>query len=294
MNIIHTPVMINEVLSFIPNEANIAIDATLGEGGHTKLLLDKGLEVHGFDRDEAIIEKAKLRLSQEKKFYTYNQKYDNIYDSLPKQLLGNIDFMLFDLGVSMFHFKEASRGFSFSEKTSLNMALGLNDKTAYEVINNYHEDDLIEIFRKYAEIKYSKSIASAIIEKRRIKKIETTEELENIIFHATPKNLRYSNTHPATKVFQAIRIEVNDELNILERALSFLPKILKKDGVVVIISYHSLEDRIVKRYFKEYQNTKNRSSLFNVLTRHPLIPTEEEIEKNRASRSAKIRAASLV
>ncbi len=294
MNIIHTPVMTNEVLSFIPNDANIAIDATLGEGGHTQLLLDKGLEVHGFDRDEAIIEKAKLRLSQEKKFYTYNQKYDNIYDSLPKQLLGNIDFMLFDLGVSMFHFKEASRGFSFSEKTSLNMALGLNDKTAYEVINNYHEDDLIEIFRKYAEIKYSKSIASAIIEKRRVKKIETTEELENIIFHATPKNLRYSNTHPATKVFQAIRIEVNDELNILERALSFLPKILKKDGVVVIISYHSLEDRIVKRYFKEYQNTKNRSSLFNVLTRHPLIPTEEEIEKNRASRSAKIRAASLV
>ncbi len=296
MNIAHTSVMPNEVLSFLPNDSQIAVDATLGEGGHTKLLLEQGLNVHAFDRDSVIIEKAKQRLDSisNNKLYTYNQKYDNIYNSLPKDVVGNVDFMLFDLGVSMFHFKEASRGFSFSENTRLDMRLGLNNKTAYDVVNGYSEAELTTVFQNYGEIKYSKTLAHAIVDSRKTKQIETTDELENIVFHATPKNLRYTNTHHATKVFQAIRIEVNDEIGILENAIANVAKILKSGGVVVFMSYHSLEDRVVKKYFKENENTKNKVGIFNVLTRRPLVASEDEIAINKASRSAKVRAASLV
>lgn len=293
-NIAHTSVMPNEVLSFLPDGAKIAVDATLGEGGHTKLLLERGLELHSFDRDSVIIEKAKARLNNHVNLHTYNQKYDNIYNSLPKELVGNVDFMLFDLGVSMFHFKEASRGFSFSENTTLDMRLGLNDKNAFDIVNNYSEAELTRIFQNYGEIKYSKTLSKAIVEARRDKAIETTDELENIVFHATPKNLRHTNTHHATKVFQSIRIEVNDEITILENAIAFVPKILKSGGVAVFMSYHSLEDRVVKKYFKKNENTKNKVGLFNVLTRHPLVASDEEIAINKASRSVKVRAASLV
>ncbi len=294
MNIAHTSVMPNEVLSFLPNNSKIAVDATLGEGGHTKLLLEKGLDVHAFDRDSVIIEKAKQRLNNNNQLHTYNQKYDNIYNSLPKEMLGNIDFMLFDLGVSMFHFKEASRGFSFSENTALDMRLGLNEKNAFDIVNGYREEDLVRVFQNYGEIKYSKTLARAIVESRKSKQIETTDELENIVFHATPKNLRHTNTHHATKVFQSIRIEVNDEIGILENAIKFVPKILKHGGVVVFMSYHSLEDRVVKQYLKENENTKNKVGIFNILTRRPLVASEEEIATNKASRSVKVRAASLV
>ncbi len=294
MNIAHTSVMPNEVLSFVPENAEIAVDATLGEGGHTKLLLERGLKLYSFDRDSVIIEKAKERLNNHDKLNTYNQKYDNIYNCLPKDVVGNVDFMLFDLGVSMFHFKEAGRGFSFSENTTLDMRLGLNEKNAFDIVNHYGEVELIRIFQNYGEIKYSKTLAKAIVEARKEKQIETTDELENIVFHATPKNLRHTNTHHATKVFQSIRIEVNDEISILESAISFVPKILKSGGVVVFMSYHSLEDRIVKKYFKENENTKNKVGIFNVLTRHPLVASEEEIAINKASRSVKVRAASLV
>ncbi len=296
MNISHTSVMPDEVLGFLPLDSKIAVDATLGEGGHTKLLLERGLEVHAFDRDSIIIEKAQKRLADisNNKLYTYNQKYDNIYNSLSKDIAGNVDFMLFDLGVSMFHFKEASRGFSFLENTRLDMRLGLNDKTAYDVINGYSEADLTSIFQNYGEIKYSKTLAHAIVDTRKTKQIETTDELENVVFHATPKNLRHTNTHHATKVFQAIRIEVNDEMGILENAIANVSKILKSGGVAVFMSYHSLEDRVVKKYFKENENTKNKVGIFNVLTRRPLVASDEEIAVNKASRSAKVRAASLV
>ena len=292
--IIHKPVMINEVLSFIPENSNIVIDATLGEGGHTKAMLDLNLEVHSFERDKNILEVAKKRLTNYKKFHYYNNTYDKMTESLPKNIIGNADFMLYDLGVSMFHFKKAERGFSFNENNKLDMRLGINEKNAYQVINEYDKKDLERIFKDYGEIKNPSKLADAIIKEREKKNIETAKELENIIFHNSDKSKKYGRINPATLIFQAVRIEVNDELNILKKSIENIKNILKKYGVIVIISYHSLEDRIVKRFFKENEKTKNKDGIFRLLNSKVLTPTIEEIKLNPASRSAKMRAAQLL
>lgn len=292
--IIHKPVMIKEVLSFIPENSNIVVDATLGEGGHTKAMLDLNLEVYGFERDKNILEIAKKRLSNYKKFYYYNNTYDKMIDSLPKNIIGNVDFILYDLGVSMFHFKKAERGFSFNENNKLDMRLGINKINAYEVINKYEKKDLERIFKEYGEIKNYSKLAEIIIKERNKKNIETAKELENIIFHNSDKSKKCGKINPATLIFQAIRIEVNDELNILKKSIENIKNILKKYGVVVIISYHSLEDRIVKRFFKDNEKTKNKDGIFKLLNSKVLKPTNEEIKLNIASRSAKLRAAQLL
>lgn len=292
--IIHKPVMINEVLSFIPENSNIVIDATLGEGGHTKAMLDLNLEVHGFERDKNILEIAKKRLSNYKKFHYYNDTYDKMTDLLPKNIIGNADFMLYDLGVSMFHFKKAERGFSFTENNKLDMRLGINEKNAYQVINQYDKNDLERIFKEYGEIKNPSKLVDSIIKERDKKNIETSKELENIIFHNSDKSKKYGRINPATLIFQAVRIEVNDELNILKKSIENIKNILKKYGVIVIISYHSLEDRIVKRFFKDNEKTKNKDGIFRLLNSKVLTPTIEEIKLNPASRSAKMRAAQLL
>ena len=292
--IIHKPVMIKEVLSFIPENSNIVIDATLGEGGHTKAMLDLNLEVHSFERDKNMLEIAKKRLSNYKKFHYYNDTYDKMIDSLPKNIIGNVDFILYDLGVSMFHFKKAERGFSFNENNKLDMRLGINKINAYEVINKYEKKDLERIFKEYGEIKNYSKLAEIIIKERNKKNIETAKELENIIFHNSDKSKKYGKINPATLIFQAIRIEVNDELNILKKSIENIKNILKKYGVVVIISYHSLEDRIVKRFFKDNEKTKNKDGIFKLLNSKVLKPTNEEIKLNIASRSAKLRAAQLL
>ena len=292
--IIHKPVMIKEVLSFIPENSNIVVDSTLGEGGHTKAMLDLNLEVYGFERDKNILEIAKKRLADYKKFYYYNNTYDKMIDSLPKNIIGNVDFILYDLGVSMFHFKKAERGFSFNENNKLDMRLGINKINAYEVINKYEKKDLERIFKEYGEIKNYSKLAEIIIKERNKKNIETAKELENIIFHNSDKSKKYGKINPATLIFQAIRIEVNDELNILKKSIENIKNILKKYGVVVIISYHSLEDRIVKRFFKDNEKTKNKDGIFKLLNSKVLTPTIEEIKLNPASRSAKLRAAQLL
>lgn len=292
--IIHKPVMIKEVLSFIPENSNIVVDATLGEGGHTKAMLDLNLEVHSFERDKNILEIAKKRLANYKKFYYYNNTYDKMIDSLPKNIIGNVDFILYDLGVSMFHFKKAERGFSFNENNKLDMRLGINKINAYEVINKYEKKDLERIFKEYGEIKNYSKLAEIIIKERNKKNIETAKELENIIFHNSDKSKKYGKINPATLIFQAIRIEVNDELNILKKSIENIKNILKKYGVIVIISYHSLEDRIVKRFFKDNEKTKNKDGIFKLLNSKVLKPTNEEIKLNIASRSAKLRAAQLL
>lgn len=292
--IIHKPVMSKEVLSFIPENSNIVVDATLGEGGHTKAMLDLNLEVHSFERDKNILEIAKKRLSDYKKFYYYNNTYDKMIDSLPKNIIGNVDFILYDLGVSMFHFKKAERGFSFNENNKLDMRLGINKINAYEVINKYEKKDLERIFKEYGEIKNYSKLAEIIIKERNKKNIETAKELENIIFHNSDKSKKYGKINPATLIFQAIRIEVNDELNILKKSIENIKNILKKYGVIVIISYHSLEDRIVKRFFKDNEKTKNKEGIFKLLNSKVLKPTNEEIKLNIASRSAKLRAAQLL
>ncbi|ASJ22431.1 16S rRNA (cytosine(1402)-N(4))-methyltransferase RsmH [Brachyspira hampsonii] len=294
LDIVHTPVMLKEVLSFIPNDAKIAVDATLGEGGHTKAMLDLNLEVHSFERDSAILEIAKKRLKNYDKFHYYNNTYDKMMEELDDSIIGNVDFMLYDLGVSLFHFKKAERGFSFKDNVMLDMRLGINDKSAYDIINGYSEEELERIFRDYGEMSNAKKMANIIVRERNRRKIETSRELENIIFHNTDKSQRYGKIHPATLVFQAIRIEVNDELNILEKSILNIPSILKKNGVVVVMSYHSLEDRIIKRFFKENEKTKNKEGIFKLLNNKVKLPTNEEIKSNPASRSAKMRIAQKV
>ena len=289
LEIVHTPVMLKEVLSFIPENAKIVVDATLGEGGHTKAMLDLNLEVHSFERDSAILEIAKKRLKNYDKFHYYNNTYDKMIEELDDSIIGNVDFMLYDLGVSLFHFKKAERGFSFKDNVRLDMRLGLNEKSAYDVINGYSEEELERIFREYGEMNNARKMANIIIKERNRRKIETSRELENIIFHNTDKSQRYGKIHPATLVFQAIRIEVNDELNILEKSILNIPSILKPNGVVVVMSYHSLEDRIVKRFFKENEKTKNKDGIFKLLNNKVKLPTNEEIKSNPASRSAKMR-----
>lgn len=294
LDIVHTPVMLKEVLSYIPENANIAVDATLGEGGHTKAMLDLNLEVHSFERDSSILEIAKKRLKSYDKFHYYNNTYDKMIDELDKSLIGNIDFMLYDLGVSLFHFKKAERGFSFKDNVKLDMRLGINEKSAYDVVNGYSEEELERIFRDYGEIINARKIANIIVKERNKRKIETSRELENIIFHNTDKSKRYGKIHPATLVFQAIRIEVNDELNILEKSISNIPSILKTNGIVVVMSYHSLEDRIIKKFFKENEKTKNKDGIFKLLNNKVKLPTNEEIKSNPASRSAKMRIAQKI
>ena len=291
LEIVHTPVMLKEVLSFIPENAKIAVDATLGEGGHTKAMLDLNLEVHSFERDSAILEIAKKRLKNYDRFHYYNNTYDKMIEELDDSIIGNVDFMLYDLGVSLFHFKKAERGFSFKDNVRLDMRLGLNEKSAYDVINGYSEEELERIFREYGEMNNARKMANIIIKERNRRKIETSRELENIIFHNTDKSQRYGKIHPATLVFQAIRIEVNDELNILEKSILNIPSILKQNGVVVVMSYHSLEDRIIKRFFKENEKTKNKDGIFKLLNNKVKLPTNEEIKSNPASRSAKMRIA---
>lgn len=294
LNIVHTPVMLKEVLSYIPENAKIVIDATLGEGGHTKAMLDLNLEVHSFERDSTILDIAKRRLKDYPNFHYYNNTYDKMMECLDEKVIGNADFMLYDLGVSLFHFKKAERGFSFKDNTMLDMRLGINEKSAYDVINGYSEEELERVFRDYGELSNARKMARIIIKERDKRKIETSKELESIIFHNTDKSQRYGKIHPATLVFQAIRIEVNDELNILEKSILNIPNILKNNGVAVIISYHSLEDRIVKRFFKENEKTKNKDGIFKLLNNKVKLPTNDEIKSNPASRSAKMRAVQLI
>ena len=270
------------------------MDATLGEGGHTKAMLDLNLEVHSFERDDKILEVAKERLKDYKKFHYYNNTYDKMLEELDENVIGNVDFMLYDLGVSMFHFKKANRGFSFKDDVKLDMRLGINNKSAYDVINSYSEKELERVFREYGEMHNASKIANIIVNERKKKTIETSKELENIIFHHTDKAKRFGKIHPATLVFQAIRIEVNDELNILEKSISNISKILKNGGVAAIMSYHSLEDRIVKRFLKDNEKTKNKDGIFKLLNSKVITPTNEEIKLNPASRSAKLRVAKLI
>ena len=183
LDIVHTPVMLKEVLSFIPENAEIAVDATLGEGGHTKAMLDLNLEVHSFERDINILQVAKKRLKDYDNFHYYNNTYDKMLEELDEKLLGNIDFILYDLGVSLFHFKKAERGFSFKDNVMLDMRLGINDKSAYDVVNGYSEEELERVFRDYGEISNARKVAKVIVKERNKRKIETSKDLENIIFH---------------------------------------------------------------------------------------------------------------
>lgn len=286
MQYVHYSVMQNEVLEqLVPQrEDAILVDCTLGEGGHSNLFLQKypNLKVIGLDRDERILEKAKVRLAPYgSRFEARNTWFDEFWKNYDGP---QVDLILFDLGISVFHFEESQRGFSLKRSEDLDMRLDLNSYlTAEYIVNTYAENDLANVIYNYGEERYSRRIAAAICEERRKKAIKKTDELADIIYRAVPGDYRHRRIHPATKTFQALRIEVNGELNRIEPALENAVKALRPGGRVGVITFHSLEDRPVKWFFR------NHIEDVEILTKKPLIPTEEECANNPPSRSAKLR-----
>ena len=278
--------MADEVLSFLnPGEKEaLMVDCTLGEGGHTSLFLQRypNLKIIGLDRDSRIMEKAKNRMAP------YGDRFEakNIwFDQFWKNYEGPaVDFILFDLGISVFHYEESGRGFSFKREEKLDMRLNINEGLdASDVVNDYDETSLANLIYNYGEERYSRRIAAAICRYRQNKRIEYTNELADIIWDAVPNEYRHRRIHPATKTFQALRIEVNGELDRIEPALEGALKALKPGGRIAVITFHSLEDRPVKWFFK------NRENVLEILTKKPVEPTDEECEANPPSRSAKLR-----
>lgn len=301
----HVPVLKDKVIECLNiKEDGIYIDGTLGGGGHSLYIL-KRLEnmgkLIGIDRDIEAIEAASKRLNKFNNFIAINDNYENIVKILEKLNILKVDGILLDLGVSSYQLDEATRGFSYMLDAALDMRMNREDKlTAYDVINNYSEEKLVNIFFEYGEEKYSKAIARKIVEGRSIKEINTTLELVDIIKRAIPKKALKDKGHPAKRVFQAIRIEVNGELIKLRQVITESIKRLKSGGRICIISFHSLEDRIVKKTFEKLEGRCTCPSNFpkcvcgcisygKIITKKPIIPSEKEVEINSRAKSSKLR-----
>ena len=295
MEVVHYPVMPREVLENlpIPSGDSLMIDCTTGEGGHTSLFLSKypSLTVIGIDRDKEIQKKATERLSGfGGRFRPVNAWFDEYLETVPSE---SADAILFDLGISMFHYVESDRGFSFRSDEPLDMRLNTGSgMSAADIVNGYSEESLADIIYRYGEERYSRRIARAIAEERAKAPIESSERLGEVIRGAVPKEYRYGRIHPATRTFQALRIEVNKELDRITPALENAIRILKKGGRVAVITFHSLEDRKVKWFFKDEAASENPR--IRILTKKPIIPSEEESNENPPSRSAKLRVVERI
>ncbi|MCM8803644.1 MAG: 16S rRNA (cytosine(1402)-N(4))-methyltransferase RsmH [Candidatus Omnitrophica bacterium] len=283
MNEEHFPVLKDEVLKWINLKENgIYVDCTTGTGGHSKYLLSSGKNIFliCIDKDEKMIEIARENLKYFRNFKLIKGGFENLEEILKKEDIKEIDGLLFDLGFSKLHIKDGERGFSFQIDGYLDMRYDRNSNLkAYDILNSWHRNDLIYIFKNYGEIKNCEKIVDKIIERRKKKKFETTKEFADFI----SDNFRErKKIHPATRFFLALRIAVNDELNCLKKGLEKSLNFIKKEGRILVISFNSLEDRIVKKFFKEREEIR-------VLTKKPITPTIEEIKENPLSRSAKLR-----
>ena len=295
MEIVHYPVMHREVLENlpIPEGESLLVDCTTGEGGHTSLFLEKYpfLSVIGIDRDKVIQKKATERLSGfGGRFRPVNAWFDEYLREAPSE---SADAILFDLGISMFHYVESERGFSFRSDEPLDMRLNPEaGMSAADIVNGYSEENLADIIYRYGEERYSRRIARAIVEKRSVAAIESSSELADIIRGSVPREYRYGRIHPATRTFQALRIEVNKELDRITPALEDAIRVLKKGGRIGVITFHSLEDRKVKWFFKDEAGRED--ARVKILTKKPIVPSSEEEEENPPSRSAKLRVVEKV
>ena len=300
----HISVLLQESISSLNlKENSIVVDATLGYGGHSSNILErvnKGY-LFAFDQDSEAIRYSTDRLNKiGTNFTIIKSNFVNMKEELNKRDINKVDAVLFDLGVSSPQLDDESRGFSFHNDARLDMRMDREQKlSAYEVVNEYSEQDLSRIFYKYGEDKFSKSIARKIVEYRKNKPIETTLELVDVIKSGVPMKYRI-NKHPARQIFQAIRIEVNHELDVIEPALSQALELLRVGGRVAVITFHSLEDRLVKNYFKEKtkvdDKVKGMPNIpdeylpdFKLVVNKAIIPSEEEIENNPRARSSKLR-----
>jgi 16S rRNA (cytosine1402-N4)-methyltransferase len=294
---IHIPVLLKESVDCMLNgrNAGIYVDATLGGGGTSELILkqlDPSGRVIGIDRDAAAIGISNLRLKSYSNFKAVRENYRALESIMQNEKVESIDGIIFDLGVSSMQLEDASRGFSFRLDARLDMRMDQDNTriSAYELVNSYDEKTLRDFFRRYGEDRWAGRIASKIIEYRRKKRIETTAELAELISQSIPKRFHPRRIHPATRFFQALRIAVNEELESLEEGVDAAMKMLNPKGRIVVISYHSLEDRIVKN---KYRQTA-AEGIIKIITKKPVIPSEEETMENPRARSAKMRVAEKI
>ena len=293
----HYPVLLSEVINIIsPQYGGTFIDCTFGQGGYTKKILEfSGTKVIGLDRDSESLKNAKeIQNKFEDRFLFKNIKFSQLSNLKLKN--EKINGVIFDLGYSYTQIKDSKKGLSFDFVGDLNMKMGINEFSAKEVINILDEKELAQIFRYFGEEKDSNRIAHNIVEDRGTREI-TTEELVRIIESSKRKNNQ--KTHSATKVFQALRIFVNKEISELIYGLINAAKVVKKDGIIAVVTFHSLEDKIVKYFFKSLSENKSVSrympkndekvNLFKSISKKPTVPSEKEIKENPPSRSAKLR-----
>ena len=302
----HYTVMLNEAVDALEcQNGKIYVDCTLGGGGHSELILKRILpkgRLISFDIDDEAIAHASERLKDYSNLTIVKSSYTNIKSELKKLGIEKITGgVIIDLGASYHQLTKAERGFSFSKDAPRDMRIDMQaDFSAYDVVNTYKEEDLVRIFSEYGEERFSKRIAKKIVEVRAKKKIQTTKELADLIIEATPKIK--SAIHPATRVFQAIRIEVNNELKNVNNVLHDILELLDVGGIISVISFHSLEDRIVKRFFK-FDSQKCRCNemickcpppKIELVNKKPIMASEEELKENPPSRSAKLRIARCI
>ncbi len=296
--IIHTPVMLGEVLEYLNlKPGQTIVDATLGLGGHSSRIVErigeKGVLV-GIDRDQESMAAAResLRESLNKIRFAYGNFFD--LDSILKGLdIGRIDGILFDLGISSFQLGDAERGFSFQSDGPLDMRLDRNSYIcAYDLVNNLNEEEISHLLKTFGQERWHNRIARLLVQERQRHPITTTGELSNIVLSAIPPKFRrfHYRIHPATRTFQAVRIAVNRELESLEAAITKAIGLLNSGGRICVISFHSLEDRIVKFTFKKFASV----GAIKIITPKPLTPKESETKDNPRSRSAKFRAAEKI
>jgi len=298
----HKSVLLKESIDFLNiREDGVYVDATLGFGGHSLEILkriNKGF-LFAFDQDNEAIEYSKERLKDYDNFKIIKSNFSNMKECLDKERIDKVDGILFDIGVSSMQLDEDYRGFSYHNDALLDMRMDTDNYfSASNVVNDYSYEELVRILREYGEEKYATSIAKNIVKVRENKKIETTLELVEIIKKSMPqKELR--DGHPARKTFQAIRIEVNQELDVLKSGLEQALELINVGGRVCVITFHSLEDRIVKNIFKKYSEIDSKFSKlpyvpeeylpkFKIISKG-IVPTQEELQENNRARSARLR-----
>lgn len=303
----HIPILLDKVIEGLNiKEDGIYVDGTLGGAGHSLEIvkrLSHGRFI-GIDQDENALKKAGQVLSPYKDRVTIvHDNYENIEEVLNRLDIKKVDGILLDIGVSSHQLDEGSRGFSHNQDARLDMRMDRsNDFTAWDVVNKYSEKELEDIIWNYGEDRWAKRIAKFIVDERKEKPIDTTLELVEVIKKAIPKRVRMEGGHPAKQTFQAIRIEVNRELEVLENSIRKMVDLLNVGGRLAIITFHSLEDRIVKEAFRElYRDCICPSSLpqcmcdkkreIEIITRRPIVASDKELEENPRSRSAKLRIA---
>jgi len=306
MKFSHVSVLLNETINGLNiKSSGIYVDGTLGGAGHAYEVckrLDSKARFIGLDQDEAAIKASSKRLEEFTDIVTIvRSNYCDIVNVMKKLAIDKVDGIILDLGVSSYQLDTPMRGFSYREDAPLDMRMDRrNSFTAKDIVNTYSEGELYRIIRDYGEDKFAKNIAKHIVKRREEKQIETTFELVDAIKAAIPMKVRAKSGHPAKKTFQAIRIELNKELEVLEDTLTSMIELLNPNGRICIITFHSLEDRIVKNIFRRCENpctcppsfpvcVCGKKSLGKVITRKPILPSDKEMEENTRSKSAKLR-----